>query len=225
MTKQVSLPFEAVIFDMDGTLIASTEADYLAWKKLFEEHNKSLSFREYVPLLGIKSAEVISRCLQLEGESLNAALKRKFTYFEEVIEANGIHPVPHADMFLQNVKQYPVKLALATSSRREKMKLVMQQMNFLKYFDLIVTGEEVLNGKPFPDIFLIAAQRLGVSPDKCLVIEDAVNGVEAAKNANMKCIAITTTHASHLLEKADLIIPTFEKADLKDLCEQLGSLV
>lgn len=210
----VALPFKGVILDMDGTLIESTEADYLAWKSLFADYNIPFTFQEYQPMLGTKSVDVINARLKLNDEELAKALQQKMAYFKEVITNNGISIVPFADELFKNLQKYPVKIALATSSRREKMKLLMEKVGFLPYFDVIVTGEEVHNGKPAPDIFLLAAERLQLSPEDCVVVEDTVNGVKAAKNANMKCVAITTSQTADLLHQADLVIDTYEKGDL-----------
>lgn len=219
----VDLSCKAVIFDMDGTLIESTEADYLAWKWLFEDYNHSLSFHDYMPMLGIKSVDVIKSRLDLTPEEMNKALQQKMAYFKEVVANNGIRTVPFVNELLKGFKKYPVHMALATSSRKEKMRLLMEKLNLLQYFDVIVTGEEVKRGKPAPDIFLQAAERLQVLPEACVVVEDTVHGVAAAKNANMKCVAIATTHTADLLQQADLVIDTFEKADLKDWCSLFGS--
>jgi beta-phosphoglucomutase-like phosphatase (HAD superfamily) len=113
-------------------------------------------------------------------------------------------------------------MALATSSRKMKMKLVMEKLDFLQYFDAIVTGEEVHHSKPAPDIFLLAAKKLDLSTQDCLVIEDAASGVTAAKSAGMKCIAITTTHKEEDLEHADLIIHSFKEINFEQL-EQVRS--
>jgi HAD superfamily hydrolase (TIGR01509 family) len=218
-----TIPFKAVIFDMDGTLIASTEADYLAWKRLFADHNIDLTYEKYFPLLGMRSAEVVKSQLHLDGAALDEALHQKLIYFEDILAAEGMQLIPGADVFLKSLKNYPVKIGLATSSRSMKMKMVMKVVGLFDYFDAIVTGEEVVEGKPFPDIFIKAAGKLNVAPQECLVIEDAVNGVLAAKNAHMKCIAITTTHDTQALQeaKADLVIDTFENLDFEELCDKL----
>ncbi len=210
----VSLPFKGVIFDMDGTLIESTEADYLAWKRLFADYQKPLSYEDYFPLLGVKSAVVVQSRLLLNEEETKVALAKKLRYFTEIISSNGIQPVPFAVKLLEQLGQYDLKIALATSSRREKMKKVLKLTGLLP----IVTGEEVSKSKPSPDIFLTAAEKLELQPDQCLVIEDAVNGVKAAKNAGMKCIAITTTHSAEMLHQADLIIHTYEALNFEKLC-------
>lgn len=213
-----SLPFKGIIFDMDGTLIASTQADYLAWKRTFANHGKELTYESYFPLLGIKSADVIKKELHLQGTEVDKALADKLCYFKEIVETKGIDPIPYAEDLLKAVRKLAVKVALATSSRRMKMQMVMEKLNLLQYFDQIVTGEEVHNSKPSPDIFLRAAEKLKLDPKECIVIEDAANGVTAAKKAGMMCIAITTTHTKDQLSHADLVIDTFKEVDFEKLC-------
>ena len=224
ITKGITkrLPFKGVIFDMDGTLLESTEADYKAWEKVFNDYGKKLSFGDYVPLLGIRSADVIKDHIGITGEEdVKRILKEKFNYFVEYVNAYPIIAVEGAEDFLKSLSRFDVKIGLATSSRKEKMKMVLESLNFLQYFDTIVTGEEVANSKPAPDIFLMAAERLGLSADDCLVFEDGPVGVAAAKNARMKCIAITETHPAEKLHLADFIIDTYTGVDLAELCAKL----
>jgi len=219
------LPYKGVIFDMDGTLIVSTEADYLAWEKVFNDYGKKLTYEDYHPLLGIKSANVIKEHLAITGEEdVVRILKEKFDYFVEVITANPIKAVASAETFLKSLANYPVKVALATSSRKEKMKLVLDQLNFLQYFEVIVTGDEVKHSKPAPDIFLKAAERLGLAAEDCFVVEDGPIGVTAAKSANMKCVAITETHSADMLHEADIVIESYHNADFVEISKRLASI-
>lgn len=218
-----TLPFKGVIFDMDGTLLESTEADYKAWEKVFEKYGKTLTYDDYAPLLGVRSADVIRNILgKTEAEDVDRILKEKYDFFIEYINSNPIRPVLAADVFLKSLASFPVKVALATSSRNAKMKLVLTQLNFLKYFPVTVTGEEVKNSKPAPDIFLKAAERMGLHPADCVVVEDGPVGVAAAKSAGMKCIAITATHPADKLQQADIVIDTYENASFSDLCNRLS---
>jgi beta-phosphoglucomutase family hydrolase len=218
-----SFPFKAIIFDMDGTLLESTEADYKAWEKVFIDYGKKLSFGDYVPLLGVRSADVITNHIGITNEDdVTRILKEKFDYFVEYINANPVKAVDGAEDFLKSLSKYDVKIGLATSSRKEKMKLVLEQLHFLQYFDTIVTGEEVVNSKPAPDIFLKAAERLGVTPQECLVFEDGPVGVAAAKNAGMKCVAITETHPEEKLTQADIVIDTYTHVDLHEVLKKLA---
>ncbi len=209
-SNQVRLP-AAVIFDMDGTLVATTEADFLAWQKLFLHYGKQLNWAEYFPLLGKKSYDVVREGLRLDGEEAQVAMHKKMEYFEEIVQEKGILTMPFAEKFLQELKSNHIPIGLATSSRKMKMKLVMKESGLAKYFSIFVTGEEVMNGKPEPDIFLLAADRLQVDPAHCIVLEDAVSGVSAAKAAGMKCIAIANTHPDIDLADADLVIHDFSE--------------
>ena len=217
----MELPFKAVIFDMDGTLIASTQADYLAWQKLLAEYGVPLPYEDYFPLLGMRSMDLVRMKLQLEGPAADKALEKKMQYFKEGVKEEGIERIPFSRSFLTELKEYSVRLALATSSRKPKTELVMEHTGLLEFFEIIVTGEDVKNGKPAPDIFLRAAGKLQVAPEDCLVFEDAASGVEAAKSAGMKCVAITTTHGDSELKKADLIIERFEGLHVPELCAVL----
>lgn len=217
---------KAVIFDMDGTLVDSTKADFLAWQKLFAHYNKHLSFDEYVPLLGIKSSQVVRDFLPVNNdEELQFALSQKLVFFHEIISENGIYPVPFADVFLMQIKRLNIPVALATSSRRAKMEMVMEKLNLLIYFDTVVTGGDVKMGKPSPDIFLKAAESLNVFPGDCIVFEDAANGVKAAHNAGMKCVALASHQTTESLHEADLVIDTFENLSFPNVCFRIQETV
>jgi HAD superfamily hydrolase (TIGR01509 family) len=177
-----------------------------------------LTYEDYLPLLGIKSAEVVRTILKvLEVDEANKCLITKSNYFNEVVKERGLKAVQGAKEFLEEVRKLPVKVALATSSRKDKMRMVLAAVGFEHLFDELVSGDEVTKSKPEPDIFLHAAKKLGVTAEQCIVVEDAVNGVTAAKKAGMKCIAITTTHTKELLKDADIVIDSYEGSDLRQL--------
>lgn len=210
----------AVIFDMDGTLIATTEADYLAWKRLFEDHGIELTFEKYYPLLGRKSADVVQHILGIKGHDAEAEMHKKMVYFEEIARAKGIEILPHVEPFLQRLLEREIPMALATSSRKMKMKLMMEMSGLKKYFSVFVTGDQVEEGKPDPAMFLLAAEKLGIPPSDCIVVEDAIHGVTAANAAGMKSIAVLNTHEPHELGHADLLIN-----DFSELVDMLDSMI
>ncbi len=215
--------FKAVIFDMDGTLVNSTEADFLAWKKLFSSYRKNLSFNEYIPMMGIRSAEIVQQFLPvMSEEELQESLAKKLIYFKEIVSEKGIDTIPYARDFVSSLKNAGFPVALATSSRRAKMEMVMRKLNMLQLFDVVITGEDVKNGKPAPEIFLKTAEKLSVSPKDCLVFEDAINGVRSAKNASMKCVVVSTSSSAELKKEADLVIADFN-IDFQRLCKELQS--
>ena len=105
----------------------------------------------------------------------------------------------------------------------ENIRLVTRSLDIIDYFHAIVSGREVMEGKPSPQVFLLAAQKLGVMPQNCIVIEDAVAGVTAAKRAGMHCIAVTNTHPEKSLAQADLVVGTLEVVKIDDLAQVLES--
>ena len=214
-TAKIALPFKAIIFDMDGTLLESTEADYRAWERVFKVYGRELTYENYVPMLGIRSADVIRNILGFDNENdLARVLIEKYDHFVDYVNDHPVKPVAATDCFLQHLSRYDVKVGLATSSRQQKTMLLLGRLGFLQYFDAIVTGEQVENSKPAPDIFLRAADQLHIDPQHCLVVEDGPIGVAAAKSAGMRCIAITTTHPAEKLQQADWIIDGYDDADI-----------
>jgi HAD superfamily hydrolase (TIGR01509 family) len=207
----------AVIFDMDGTLVATTEADFLAWQKLFIHYGKQLTFEDYYPLLGRKSADVVKLGLGLTGKPAEEAMAMKMGLFADIVAEHGVETLPDARSLLEKLYDAGIPMALATSSRKKKMELVMQTVGLEKFFSVFVTGEEVVKGKPDPQIFQLAASRLHLPADRCIVVEDTVSGVRAAKAAGMTCVAISTTHDRDELTEADLLIDHFTSLRPEDL--------
>lgn len=213
----------AMIFDMDGTLVATTEADYKAWERIFNDHGRPLSFEDYYPLLGKKSHDVVHDVLNIKDERSREVLSRKMKYFEEIVEQSGIDVLPFVFDFLASLRDQQILLGLATSSRQAKMQLVLEKTGLNQFFDVRVTGEMVANGKPNPEIFLLTASKLGVLPRECIVVEDAIHGVTAARAAGMKCIAVVSTHKRDEISHADLVIDCFSEVT-KERLSALSSL-
>jgi len=214
------MKIKAVIFDMDGTVVDTTQLEYIAWKRMFDEQNVDFSYDEYIQVLGAKGAEIVKGKLHKEESFIEDLLEKKEEYFKELVQQKGLELIPDVEKVLLESRKLQLKLALATGASQEKLDFIMEKFNILHYFDAVVTADNVKNGKPDPEVFLRASEKLQVAPEECLALEDASNGVEAAQKANMACIAITSTRGRDQLEKADLIIDRYQDLSLKEFLLQ-----
>ncbi len=196
---------EGVLFDMDGVLVDSEPFICQAAIKMFEEMGIETKKEDFTPFVGAGEDRYIGGVAEKYGITLDLAQAKKRTYeiYGELIKGN-MKPLPGAEEFIGKCRKKGLKIALATSADRTKMEANLGVMNMpLSVFDAVVNGLDVERKKPFPDIYLKAAELIGVSPSKCLVVEDAVNGVEAAKAAGCRCLAITSSFSREELGKAD----------------------
>ena len=215
---------EAVLFDMDGVIVDSeplwTEAEiqFLA--------RRSLSYAPQLKsvLMGRDSREaagILIKHYHLR-ESLDDVIEERNELVVELFR-EFLQPIPYALDLVKSVRNSGVKTSLASSSPKGLIELVLDKFSVAGLFDLVLSGDQVVRGKPAPDIYIAAAEKLGVKPEYCLVIEDAPHGVAAAKDAGMCCLAISTSASVFELAKADKVVSGFEEVDLqllRDLVQQ-----
>lgn len=210
---------KAVIFDMDGTIIDTTVThDFPIWKELLGEYGVDLSFLLFQSVLGKKAEEIYKHFIPtITDEQIKQSLDKRYRILAKSLEEKGLDLSPGLIAFLELLKKHDIKTALATGAGKEKVALIAKHFPLQKYFPVIVTSDEVARGKPHPDIFLKATEKLGIKPKDCIVMEDANNGIEAAHKAGMKAIAITTTHKREDLQDADKIIDSFNELTFEDI--------
>jgi len=206
----------AALFDMDGLMIDSDRAISRSYEAVLKEYGKEPQFnsRGIVHTPGISAVDNWKNLVKVYGidaDIAELADKKNRLHVEYMKE--GVDAMPGLSELLQMLKEHDVKMAVASSSIRELVEHVVQQLGIQNYFEAIVAGGEVAHGKPAPDIFLAAAAKLGVTPADCIVFEDAVDGVHAAKAARMICIAVP---ASDNLDNpdfriADATLPSLER--------------
>lgn len=178
---------KAVIFDMDG-VIFDTEKAYLdIWTNVFETHGYALDRNIYISLMGTGKENVMKVFKEKYGENLPIIEMYK-EKDEKLLDRMKRRLVPIKDgayELLNYLKENNFKIALATSSRRERLDLQIKMFDIFEMFDAIVCGEDVINGKPNPEIFLKASEKLGVAPKDCIVIEDSLAGIKGAYAGGM----------------------------------------
>ncbi len=183
----------AVIFDMDGTLFDTEPLSFLSWKRLVELGRVDASVLEMFPAMIGKNRATINKMLtDAYGEDfpLEETARLRSVLTKEELDRNGV-PMKHfAAQILAALQERGYKLALATSTSAASVEDYMQRTRFDAYLHAIVTGDRVKNSKPAPDIFLLAAERLGVKPEECFVLEDSHNGVRAGHAAGMTVIMV-----------------------------------
>lgn len=187
---------EAVIFDMDGVLTETSRQHYLAWKQLAKDLNFEITDKINNQIKGISRLESLDIVLSAgnmvdkftETEKMQLADKKNSIYQSLIKEFTNKNLSEGALLLLKTLRDKGVKIALASVSKNAQF--LLEAMEIINYFDVVVDPSEVMHGKPAPDIFMMAAQKLGVEPKNCIGIEDAFAGVEAIISAGMKPIGI-----------------------------------
>lgn len=192
-----------VIFDMDGVLVASGPAHAASWKAVARRHNVQISDQQFHGTFGRTSREIIQL---LWGEQVNDDAARRIddekeACYRELIR--GMVPLMiGARETIQALRDADIPIAIATSGPPENVELVLSESRLAPFFKTVVTGMDVQRGKPAPDVFLLAGERLGLKPNQCLVVEDAPVGIEAAHAAGMRVLALVGTHPAETLNTA-----------------------
>lgn len=188
------MSIEACIFDLDGVIVDTAKYHYLAWKRLADELNIDLSIEDNERLKGVNRLKALDIILGLGnlriGEEIKLLLmeKKNEWYLEYINKMDESEILPGAKNLLDELRSKKVKVALGSASKNART--ILQKVNLIEKFDVIIDGNKVKNTKPDPEVFVMAAESLGVEPSKCVVFEDAKAGVEAGKNANMTVIGI-----------------------------------
>jgi beta-phosphoglucomutase len=199
----------AVIFDMDGVLVDTYHAHYQSWLAMAEPEGLSFTEAEFAPTFGRTSREIIAyfwgggRYTDAEIATLDA---KKEAAFRRIIEAD-FPAMPGARSLLKELHDAGFALALGSSGPPENVALVLEKLGAGELFRAVVTGMDVTRGKPDPQVFLIAAERLRMPPPRCAVIEDAPAGVAAANAAGMASVGLTSTgRTAESLAAADRVV-------------------
>ena len=205
---------DGIIFDLDGTLADSLPYLYLANRRVVEEYGDGLTRAEFVEMWlrtgeGLRGA-IEHKKLPVTPEVFRARRDKLYLHYLE----HEIEPVPGAASLVERLHAEGFALALASGSRTPHVELLLRRFGIRERFRVVLGGETVSEMKPEPEIFLKAADELGIDPAGCLVIEDSIAGVLAAKHAGMKCIARLTEYSERSeLETADLAVEDLDQID------------
>lgn len=204
-----------VIFDMDGLLFDTEWPSYLAMKKAVEGRGLSFpisNYRQLIGLHGSMSRSVLDKLYDGKLE-IDSVIEEYRVGFKEILETEGVSLKPGAKKLLNWLEEQEIKKCIASSSSRSTITDYLKRVGFESRFDFFISGSEVENGKPHPDIFIEACRRAGENPTSAIVLEDSLNGLLAAHAANIRCILIPDLiePTEEMKEKAYLTLPDLEK--------------
>lgn len=201
---------KACIFDLDGVIVDTAKYHFLAWKRLADELGIDFTQKDNERLKGVSRMQSLEIILEIGHKNFDDATKKELAdkknrwYVEYISRMDRSEILPGVLKFINDLKNAGIKVAVGSASKNTVT--ILNSLKIYDLFDAIVDGTKITKAKPHPETFLKAAEALGIMPDACVVFEDAAAGVQAAKNAGMRCIGIGSPE---ILKGADRVIPGF----------------
>ncbi len=217
------MPQQAVIFDVDGVLVDSYEPHFKSWQQMLAEHGFGLTEAQFRTTFGRTSRDIL---LALCGnrfpmEQLQAFDDRKELLYRAIVRKD-FPAVEGAVELIDAFIEAGFAMAVGSSGPPENVALTLESLGRADCFAARVTGSDVTQGKPDPQVFLLAAERLNIAPEQCAVVEDAPAGVEAANRAQMLSIGLTGTAPREQLAHADLVVESLREIVPEEIASLLG---
>jgi len=215
--KDTPSRFKGAIFDLDGVIVDTIPLHFEAWKKAFAEFGKSLTFEEYKARVdGIPTKSGARAVLpDISAEDLTRISSTKQRYYLELLEQKGVLAYQSTIDLIDELKAKGILVAVISSSR--SCTVILEKSGLTDKFEAIIGGNDITAGKPDPQIFLMAVQKLGLNPSECVVIEDAALGVKAAKAGKFITIGIDHYKKPDRLNQADLVVEDLKEIDFSAL--------
>ncbi len=195
------------IFDLDGVIVDTAKYHYLAWKKIADELKFNFTLEHNEQLKGVSRLRSLDILLEIGGmnktknERIRLASEKNKFYLELIKNLDSNDLLPRSRSFIIDAKDKGIKIALGSASKNAAY--ILKKLGIAHLFDARIDGTMVSNAKPDPEVFIKGAELLSLKPSNCLVFEDAQAGIDAAKNAGMKCIGIGS---SNILHSADMVV-------------------
>jgi beta-phosphoglucomutase len=197
-----------VLWDLDGTLVDSAEQHWQAWRETLAAHGLSVTKEQFRETFGRRNDAILARWLggTLSPERVRAIGRAKEARYRDLVSQAGLVPLPGAAGWVEQLSAQGWRQAVASSAPRLNVEVVVRALGLAEHFGALVAAEDVREGKPAPDVFLVAAERLGVSPPRCIVVEDAAAGIEAARRAGMRSVVLGPSGFA----PADIVVESLE---------------
>jgi HAD superfamily hydrolase (TIGR01509 family) len=208
----------AVLWDMDGTLADSSDYHWRTWRDAMGALEKPLTYEQFIAAFGQRNDRFLRAWLgnELTDEKIARVGEDKEAAYRQLVETEGLTPLPGAVAWARRLHASGWRQVVATSAPRANAEVMLRALELDSLFDTFVGAEDVTHGKPAPDVFLAAARAAGVEPSRCIVVEDAAVGIEAARRAGMRSIGVSRT------ERLDADVAVWSLEDLpEDAFERL----
>jgi beta-phosphoglucomutase family hydrolase len=205
---------KAVVFDWDGVVIDSSRQHEKSWELLAAAENLPLPEGHFKRGFGKKNQTIIPGILGWTNDAaeIERLARRKEETYRKLVAESGVSILPGARELLAALRSEKIPCAVGSSTPRENLDAIFASTGLGACFDTVACGDDVENGKPAPDIFLLAAKKRGIPANECLVIEDAHSGIEAAHRAGMPVLAVATTHPASSLNAATAVVESLAEA-------------
>ncbi len=210
----MSMRIKGLIFDLDGVLVDTVPAHFAAWKRMFEGHGYKFGNAEYRDLVDGRLRYDGARAVMLRhsDSDVRRAADMKNDYYVDMIDRGQFQVFGEAVDFVRQCQAQGLGLAVASSSTN--VRAVLEKAGLLDAFQVVIGGDEIAKGKPSPEIFLLAAEGLGLAVQECIIIEDSASGVQAAKAGGFYCVGLVHDDRSGELPGADRTVSSLSELDL-----------
>ena len=209
MTNTKTGERRAVLWDVDGTLIDSSEYHWLSWHDALAAENFPITREQFAATFGQRNDEILRAYFPAyTSDDIARVGESKERAYRELICARGIELLPGVRRWLEKLRSRGWLQAVASSAPRRNLDTIIASLSLESFFSAVASAEDVTAGKPDPQVFLAAARKLGVAPARCVVVEDAPAGTEAARRAGMRSVGVLSSHAAL---RADLVVRTLEE--------------
>lgn len=183
---------KAVLWDLDGTLVDSEEFHWLSWRDTMRREGVELTYPQFLASFGQRNDRILAAWLPgADPDRARRIGEEKEAEYRRLVQSHGLEPLPGAREWLLALRAAGWKQSIASSAPGQNVVTMLRVLGLESALDAIVSAEDVTIGKPDPQVFLKAAEKLGIQPARCIVVEDAAAGVEGARRGGMKCIGVT----------------------------------
>jgi beta-phosphoglucomutase len=208
--------FKGAIFDVDGVIVDTASIHHKSWEIVFKKYGLCFTFKDFKTKIDGKPRAQGARTIlpDLSEAEIESICEEKQRHFERILKTGSIKVFRTTVAFIKMLKKKGIKVAMASSSRNARP--ILKKVGLYPLFDAEVEGAALTRGKPFPEIFLTAAEKLGLKPSECVVFEDAQIGIDAAVNGGIRCVAINRD-STHRIKGADLRVKDFRELSFKKI--------